>query len=227
MFRVDFLSDSHRSRDSRSRWLEGQRGRQEASELQSRGLRTKRGLGFRQGHQGRSSRAPTQRGWEGVSPRRGGLVLETGVAGSGGIPSVRKEGWDRPCLGHSVCLPGSSLGFSPASLIHLVTVKIAEIKPGSYPPQHSPAAAAAKSLQLGPTPSDPLDGSPPGPPSLGLSRQEQWSGLPFSSQRRLEQFKKNNNFIFNCFTVSYWFLPNISVNQPPPGPPAPPPAPRL
>jgi len=28
---------------------------------------------------------------------------------------------------------------------------------------------------------DPIDGSPPAPPSLGFSRQEHWSGLPFPS----------------------------------------------
>ena len=28
---------------------------------------------------------------------------------------------------------------------------------------------------------DPIDGSPPGPPSLGFSRQEHWRGLPFPS----------------------------------------------
>ena len=28
---------------------------------------------------------------------------------------------------------------------------------------------------------DPIDGSPPGPLSLGFSRQEHWSGLPFPS----------------------------------------------
>ena len=28
---------------------------------------------------------------------------------------------------------------------------------------------------------DPIDGSPPGSPSLGFSRQEHWSGLPFPS----------------------------------------------
>ena len=75
-----------------------------------------------------------------VSPRRVGLVLETGVAGLGaGILAVREEGWDRPCLGQSICLPGSALGSSPASFISvdLVTVKTPEIKPGSYPPpQH-------------------------------------------------------------------------------------------
>ena len=43
------------------------------------------------------------------------------------------------------------------------------------------AAAAAKSLQSCPTLCDPIDGSPPGSPSLGFSRQEHWSGLPFPS----------------------------------------------
>ena len=50
--------------------------------------------------------------------------------------------------------------------------------------QRSPAAAAAKSLQLCPTVCDPIDGSPPGFPSLGFSRQEYWSGLPFPSPMR-------------------------------------------
>ncbi|CAN0170886.1 unnamed protein product [Rangifer tarandus platyrhynchus] len=43
------------------------------------------------------------------------------------------------------------------------------------------AAAAAKLLQSCPTLCDPTDGSPPGSPSLGFSRQEHWSGLPFPS----------------------------------------------
>jgi len=43
------------------------------------------------------------------------------------------------------------------------------------------AAAAAKLLQSCPTLCDPKDGSPPGFPSLGFSRQEHWSGLPFPS----------------------------------------------
>ena len=41
------------------------------------------------------------------------------------------------------------------------------------------AAATAKSLQLCSTLCDPIDGSPPGSPVLGFSRQEHWSGLPF------------------------------------------------
>ena len=40
-------------------------------------------------------------------------------------------------------------------------------------------AAAAKSLQPCPTLCDPIDGSPPGFLSLGFSRQEHWSGVPF------------------------------------------------
>ena len=44
-----------------------------------------------------------------------------------------------------------------------------------------PSAAAARSLQSCPTLCDPIDGSPPGSPSLGFSRQEHWSGLPFPS----------------------------------------------
>ena len=43
------------------------------------------------------------------------------------------------------------------------------------------ATAGAKLLQLCPTLCDPIDGSPPGFPSLGFSRQEHWSGLPFPS----------------------------------------------
>ena len=43
------------------------------------------------------------------------------------------------------------------------------------------AAAAAKSLQSCPTLCEPIDGNLPGSPSLGFSRQEHWSGLPFPS----------------------------------------------
>ena len=46
------------------------------------------------------------------------------------------------------------------------------------------AAAAAESLQSCPTLCDPIEGSPAGFPSLGLSRQEHWSGLPFPSPVR-------------------------------------------
>ena len=42
-------------------------------------------------------------------------------------------------------------------------------------------AAAAKLLQSCLTLCDPIDGSLPGSPVPGFSRQEQWSGLPFPS----------------------------------------------
>ena len=43
------------------------------------------------------------------------------------------------------------------------------------------AAAAAKSLQSCLVLCDPIDDSHQAPPSLGFSRQEHWSGLPFPS----------------------------------------------
>ena len=43
------------------------------------------------------------------------------------------------------------------------------------------AAAAAKLLQSCLTLCNAIDGSPPGSPSLEVSRQEHWSGLPFPS----------------------------------------------
>ena len=59
------------------------------------------------------------------------------------------------------------------------------IQPSHPLPPSSPfafsLAAAAKSLQSYPTLCNPIDGSPPGSPSLGFSRQEHWSGLPFPS----------------------------------------------
>ena len=44
-----------------------------------------------------------------------------------------------------------------------------------------PLLLLAKSRQWCPTLCDPIDGSPPGFPSLGFSRQEHWSGLPLPS----------------------------------------------
>ena len=53
--------------------------------------------------------------------------------------------------------------------------------PGRGSSVYEAAAAAAKSLQSCPTLCDPIDGSPLGSQSLGFSRQEHWSGLPFPS----------------------------------------------
>ena len=63
------------------------------------------------------------------------------------------------------------------------------------------AAAAAKLLQSCPTLCDPIDGSPPGSPSLGFSRQEHWSGLPFPSpMHESEKWKWSRLVMPN----SYW-----------------------
>ena len=51
----------------------------------------------------------------------------------------------------------------------------------SFPSETAFSSAAAKSLQSCLTLCDPIDGIPPGSPSLGFSRQEHWSGLPFPS----------------------------------------------
>ena len=56
------------------------------------------------------------------------------------------------------------------------------------------AAAAAKSLQSCPNLCDPIDGSHQAPPSLGFSRQEHWSGLPFPSpMQESEKWKWNRS----------------------------------
>ena len=60
------------------------------------------------------------------------------------------------------------------------------------------AAAAAKSLQSCPTPCDPIDGSPPGSPFLGFSRQKHWSGLPFPSpMHESEKWKWSRSVVSN------------------------------
>ena len=59
--------------------------------------------------------------------------------------------------------------------------------------KYQETAAAAKSLQMCPTLCDPIGGSPPGFWSLGFSRQEHWSGLPFPSPvRKLNYFYISN-----------------------------------
>ena len=59
-------------------------------------------------------------------------------------------------------------------------------------------AADAKSLQSCPTLCDPIDGSPPGFPFLGFSRQEHWSGLPFPSpMHEREKWKWRRSVVSN------------------------------
>ena len=64
----------------------------------------------------------------------------------------------------------------------------------------STCAAAAKSLQSCPTLCDPIDSSPQAPPSLGFSRQEHWSGLPFPSPMRESQ--SESEVAQSCPTLS-------------------------
>ena len=67
--------------------------------------------------------------------------------------------------------------FSGTSI--LSSLDLLEIRPKGE--TAAAAAAAAESLQSCPTLCDSVDGSPPGSPSLGFSRQGHWSGLPFPS----------------------------------------------
>ena len=71
------------------------------------------------------------------------------------------------------------------------------------------AATAAKSLQSCPTLCDPIDGSPPGSPSLGFSRQERWSGLPFPSPMRESEVAQSCPTLHNPMDCS---LPGSSVH---------------
>ena len=58
------------------------------------------------------------------------------------------------------------------------------------------AATAAKLLQSCPILCNPIDGSPPGSPSLGFSRQGHWSGLPFPSpMHESEKWKWSCSFV--------------------------------
>ena len=62
------------------------------------------------------------------------------------------------------------------------------------------AAAAAKSLQSCLTLCNPINGSPPGSPSLGFSRQEHWSGLPFPSP--MHESESESEITQSCPTLS-------------------------
>ena len=75
------------------------------------------------------------------------------------------------------------------------------------------AAAAAKSLQLCPTLCDPIDSSPPGFPSLGFSRQEHWSRLPFPSpMHKSEKSKWSRSVVSDSSDPMDCSLPGSSVH---------------
>ena len=84
---------------------------------------------------------------------------------------------------------------------------------GADPSKGIYAAAAAVSLQSCPTLCDPTDGSPPGLPSLGFSRQEHWSGLPFPSPvHESERWKWSCSVVSNSSDPMDCTLPGSSVH---------------
>ena len=66
----------------------------------------------------------------------------------------------------------------------------------------TPAAAHCGCWAAQPCPPlcDPTDGSPPGPPSLGFSRQEHWSGVPLPSP--IQERKSESEVAESCPTLS-------------------------
>ena len=72
-------------------------------------------------------------------------------------------------------------------------------------------ATAAKSLQSCLTLCDPIDSSPPAPPSLRFSRQEHWSGLPFPSpMHESEKWKWSHSVVSNSSLPMDWSPPGSS-----------------
>ena len=73
--------------------------------------------------------------------------------------------------------------------------------------------AAAKSLQSCPTLCDPIDSSHLAPPSLGFSRQEHWSGLPFPSpMHESEKWKWNHSVVSDSIDPMDCSLAGSSVH---------------
>ena len=76
---------------------------------------------------------------------------------------------------------------------------------------YAATASAAKSLQLCPTLCDPIDGSPPGSPSLGFSRQEQeWVAISFSNAWKWKLKVKSLSRVRSSATP--WTLPGSSIH---------------
>ena len=76
------------------------------------------------------------------------------------------------------------------------------VQEDSLLPTSSPAAAAAVSVQSCLTLCDPTEAAHQAPPSLGFSRQEHWSGLPFPSpMHKSEKWKWSHSVVSD----SSWF----------------------
>jgi len=87
-----------------------------------------------------------------------------------GVPCPPPGDLLSPGIEPSLCLSLRLLHWQAGSL---------QLAPPGKPSQSAAAAAAAKSRQSCPTLCDPVDGTQQAPMSLGFSRQEYWSGLPF------------------------------------------------
>ena len=85
----------------------------------------------------------------------------------------KQEYWHR--------LPFPSPGDLPNPGLKLTSPVSPALELDSLPdePSWKPIFHFAKSLQSCPTVCDPIDGTHQAPPSLGFSKQEHWSGLPF------------------------------------------------
>ena len=70
-----------------------------------------------------------------------------------------------------------------------------------------------KSPQSCPTLCDPIDGSPPDSPSLGFSRQEHWSRLPFPSpMHESEKWKGSRSVVSDSSDPMDCSLPGSSIH---------------
>ena len=79
--------------------------------------------------------------------------------------------------------PTQGLNSCPLHLLHWQGFFVFFMWSHMGSPMLETLATTAKLLQLCLTLCDPIDGSPPAPPSLGFSRQEHWSGLPSPSPK--------------------------------------------
>ena len=73
--------------------------------------------------------------------------------------------------------------------------------------------ATAASLQSCPTLCDPIDGSPQAPPSLGFSRQEHWSGLPFPSPMRESEVTQSYPTLATPWTAAHQAPPSLGFSR--------------
>ena len=114
------------------------------------------------------------------SPQEIGVGMATGFTPGS---TLKQSTFNFPTVyGHFHCShPRKFKKASGGPLGHFFDLGATACMVWSQPHYSGTAAAAAKSLQSCPTLCDPIDGSPPGSPSLGFSRQEHWSELPFPS----------------------------------------------